>query len=183
VRRDDARQAAAVLGSLGLARFADREAAALPLGTRRLVEVGRALAAGAQVLLLDEVASGLDEDELDHLAGILTAIRDAGVTVVLVEHNFDLVLRLADVIYVLAQGRLIAVGPPEEIRTNIEVERIYLGRTPDSAAQRSFESLLQDQTTRTAPAPRSPAEGQDSRRGEPVRIDAPLAGPEPPAAS
>jgi branched-chain amino acid transport system permease protein len=183
VRRDDARQAAGVLGSLGLARFADREAAALPLGTRRLVEVGRALAAGAQVLLLDEVAAGLDEDELDHLAGILAAIRDAGVTVVLVEHNFDLVLRLADVIYVLAQGRLIAVGPPEEIRTNIEVERIYLGRTPDSAAQRSFESLLQDQTSRAAPAPRSLAQGQVSRRGESASIDAPLAGPEPPAAS
>ena len=123
VRRDDAQQAAGVLAALGLTPLAGREAAALPLGTRRLVEVGRALAAGAQVLLLDEVASGLDEDELGHLAGILAAIRDAGVTVVLVEHNFDLVLRLADVIYVLAQG-LIATGTPAEIRANAEVERI-----------------------------------------------------------
>jgi branched-chain amino acid transport system ATP-binding protein/branched-chain amino acid transport system permease protein len=151
VRRDDARQAAAILDALGLARFADREAASLPLGTRRLVEVGRALAAGAQVLLLDEVAAGLDEAELDHLAGILRTIRDAGVTVVLVEHNFDLVLRLADVIYVLSQGRLIAVGPPAEIRANAEVEHVYLGRTPDSVTQHGFESLLNEQASGVKP--------------------------------
>ena len=156
VRRDDARQAAGVLAALGLTPLAGREAAALPLGTRRLVEVGRALAAGAQVLLLDEVASGLDEDELGHLAGILAAIRDAGVTVVLVEHNFDLVLRLADVIYVLAQGRLIAAGPPAEIRANAEVERIYLGRTPDGTVRRGFESLLADQTSKAPARPPHP---------------------------
>jgi branched-chain amino acid transport system permease protein len=180
VRRDDARQAAAILDALGLARFADREAASLPLGTRRLVEVGRALAAGAQVLLLDEVAAGLDEAELDHLAGILRTIRDAGLTVVLVEHNFDLVLRLADVIYVLSQGRLVAAGPPDQIRANVEVERVYLGRTPDSVLQRGFESLLDEQASSAAPAPRSLAAGQVSRRGEPAGADAPAAAPEPP---
>lgn len=156
VRRDDAQQAAGVLAALGLTPLAGREAAALPLGTRRLVEVGRALAAGAQVLLLDEVASGLDSGELGHLAGILAAIRDAGVTVVLVEHNFDLVLRLADVIYVLAQGRLIATGTPAEIRANAEVERIYLGRTPDGTARRGFESLLADQASKAPARPPRP---------------------------
>ena len=147
-RQADSRAAADVLGLLGLAGCADREAASLPLGTRRLVEVGRALAAGAQVLLLDEVASGLDEDELDHLADVLRAIRAAGVTVVLVEHNFDLVLRLSDVIYVLAQGEVIAVGTPEQIRTNVEVERVYLGRTPDDT-RRSFGSLADEAQTAT----------------------------------
>jgi branched-chain amino acid transport system permease protein len=181
VRRDDARQAAAILDALGLAQFADREAASLPLGTRRLVEVGRALATGAQVLLLDEVAAGLDEAELDHLAGILRTIRDAGVTVVLVEHNFDLVLRLADVIYVLSQGRLVAVGPPDQIRANVEVERVYLGRTPDTVLQRGFESLLDEHASSAAPTPRSLAAGQVSRLGEPAGVDAPAAGPEPPA--
>jgi len=135
VRRDDARQAAAILDALGLARFADREAA----GRCRWAPGGWSRSAGpwprcAQVLLLDEVAAGLDEAELDHLAGILRTIRDAGVTVVLVEHNFDLVLRLADVIYVLSQGRLVAAGPPDQIRANAEVERVYLGRTPDSVS-------------------------------------------------
>jgi acetyl-CoA acetyltransferase family protein len=128
-RREDARQAAAVLGALGLRRFAGQEAASLPLGTRRLVEVGRALAAGARVLLLDEVASGLDEEELDNLASILRTIRAAGLTVVLVEHNFDLVLRLADVIHVLAQGKLVISGAPAEIQSDAEVGRIYLGTT------------------------------------------------------
>jgi branched-chain amino acid transport system permease protein len=147
-RRDDARQTAGVLTLLGLDRFAAREAATLPLGTRRLVEVGRALASGARVLLLDEVASGLDEQELDNLTGILGQIRDAGLTVLLVEHNFDLVLRLADTIYVLAQGRVIAAGPPAGIRDNTEVERVYLGRAADTAARRDFESLLAEQATR-----------------------------------
>jgi len=62
---------------------------------------------------------------------------------VLVEHNFDLVLRLSDVIYVLAQGEVIAVGTPEQIRTNVEVERVYLGRTPDDT-RRSFGSLADE---------------------------------------
>jgi branched-chain amino acid transport system permease protein len=182
-RRDDAREAAAILGALGLDQFADREAASLPLGTRRLVEVGRALAGDAQVLLLDEVAAGLDQGELDQLAGVLRLIRDAGVTVVLVEHNFDLVLRLADVIYVLAQGRLIATGPPAEIRSNIEVERIYLGRTPEKALQRSFESLLEEQASVAAPTSPGPARDHISPEAEPPGPDTPMAQPEPPAAS
>jgi branched-chain amino acid transport system permease protein len=151
-RRDDARQTAGVLKLLGLDRFASQEAATLPLGTRRLVEVGRALASGAQVLLLDEVASGLDEQELDNLTRILREIRDAGLMVLLVEHNFDLVLRLADTIYVLAQGKVIAAGPPAEIRANTEVERVYLGRTADRAARHDFETLLTEQATRASGA-------------------------------
>jgi branched-chain amino acid transport system permease protein len=150
-RREDARQTAAVLRSLRLERLADQEAASLPLGTRRLVEVGRALVSGAQVLLLDEVASGLDEGELGDLARLLCMLRDAGLTIVLVEHNFDLVLRLADTIYVLAQGRVIAAGPPAEIRSNIEVERVYLGQAADGSAQRSFEALLSEQASARDP--------------------------------
>lgn len=155
-RRDDARQTAGVLKLLGLDGFASQEAATLPLGTRRLVEVGRALASGARLLLLDEVASGLDEQELDNLTRILREIRDAGLTVLLVEHNFDLVLRLADTIYVLAQGKVIAAGPPAEIRANTEVERVYLGRTADRAARHDFEGLLTEQATRAS----GPAEAE-----------------------
>jgi branched-chain amino acid transport system permease protein len=72
--------------------------------------------------------------------------------VLLVEHNFDLVLRLADTIYVLAQGKVIAAGPPAEIRANTEVERVYLGRTADRAARHDFETLLTEQATRASGA-------------------------------
>jgi branched-chain amino acid transport system permease protein len=149
-RRADAQRTAAVLALLNLTEVAAQEAATLPLGTRRLVEVGRALASGAQVLLLDEVASGLDEQELASLARILAELRDAGLTVLLVEHNFDLVLRLATTIYVLAQGTVIATGSPAEIRANPEVERVYLGRAADAASRHEFESLLADQSATLA---------------------------------
>ncbi|RIJ71336.1 ATP-binding cassette domain-containing protein [Nakamurella silvestris] len=116
-----------VLGLLGLTDLAGVEAASLPLGTRRLLEVARALVSSPRVLLLDEVASGLDEDEIERLAEIIRAIRDAGTTVILVEHNFKLVLSLADTIRVLAQGELIASGSPAEIENHPRVLTEYLG--------------------------------------------------------
>jgi hypothetical protein len=82
---------------------------------------------------------------------------------------------------VLSQGRLVAAGPPDQIRANVEVERVYLGRTPDSVLRRGFESLLDEQASSAAPPPRSLAAGQVSRRGEPAGADAPAAAPEPPA--
>ena len=103
------------------------EAASLPLGTRRLVEVARALAGRPRVLLFDEVASGLDQSDLDHLAGVMRSIRQAGATVLLVEHNFRLVLELADDIFVLANGQLLASGTPEEIAAHPGVLEEYLG--------------------------------------------------------
>jgi len=123
----DEAQVREVLGLLGLSRLADTEAASLPLGTRRLLEVARALVSRPRVLLLDEVASGLDEDEIERLAEIIRAIRDAGTTVILVEHNFKLVLNLADTIRVLAQGELIASGSPAEIENHPRVLAEYLG--------------------------------------------------------
>ncbi|MCW3841489.1 branched-chain amino acid ABC transporter ATP-binding protein/permease [Micromonospora yasonensis] len=116
-----------VLRLVGAARLADVEAASLPLGTRRLLEVARALVARPKVLLLDEVASGLDEDEIDRLAELIRAIRAAGTTVILVEHNFRLVLDLADAIHVLAQSELIASGTPDEIENHPRVLSEYLG--------------------------------------------------------
>src|SRR5699024_9961331 len=85
-----------LLRGLGIAHLADMEAAALPLGTRRLVELGRSLASKPQLLLLDEVASGLDADEVEGLRSKISRIRAAGVTIILVEHNFDLVVSVAD---------------------------------------------------------------------------------------
>jgi branched-chain amino acid transport system permease protein len=98
---------------------------------RRLLEVARALIAAPGVLLLDEAASGLDEHEVDRLASLIRQIRDAGGTVVLVEHNFRLVLSLADDIAVLAHGQLITTGPPEAIERDPRVLSEYLGVDPD----------------------------------------------------
>ncbi|WP_029136442.1 branched-chain amino acid ABC transporter ATP-binding protein/permease [Nakamurella lactea] len=125
--RADRAETTAVLRLVGVDHLADAEAASLPLGTRRLLEVARALVCRPKVLLLDEVASGLDEDEIERLAELIRAIRAAGTTVVLVEHNFKLVLELADTIRVLAQGELIASGTPAEIENHPRVLSDYLG--------------------------------------------------------
>jgi len=126
-RRLDLEEAWRVLALVGLSEHADTEAAALPLGMRRMLEVARALVAEPGVLMLDEVASGLDEEEIEVLATLVRRIRDAGGTIVLVEHNFRLVLELADEIYVLAHGEVIAVGTPDEIAVNPRVQSEYLG--------------------------------------------------------
>jgi branched-chain amino acid transport system permease protein len=126
-RVSDGEEAARALALVGMSDTASLEAASLPLGTRRLVEVARALAARPRVLLFDEVASGLDEGGIEHLSSIMRAIRDAGATVLLVEHNFRLVLDLADEIFVLANGQLLASGTPDEIAAHPGVLEQYLG--------------------------------------------------------
>src|SRR5690606_15487549 len=103
------------------------DATSLPLGTRRVLELARAIAADPSLVLLDEIASGLDEEEITALAEVVHAIREAGGTVLLVEHNFALVRSLADRIVVLSQGSLVAQGTPDEIASHPEVLRHYLG--------------------------------------------------------
>ncbi|OLF13900.1 branched-chain amino acid ABC transporter substrate-binding protein [Actinophytocola xinjiangensis] len=127
VSRRDREQVRDLLDLVGLARVADAEASSLPLGQRRLLEVARAIASRPKVLLLDEAASGLDEQEVAVLARLLGQVRDAGCAVVLVEHNFGLVLSTADEIHVLARGRLIASGPPAAIEADDRVRNEYLG--------------------------------------------------------
>jgi branched-chain amino acid transport system permease protein len=133
VRRADAAQAEQVLELVGLSDVRDTEATALPLGRRRLLELAKALIASPRVLLLDEIASGLDEDEVDRIGVLLGRFRDAGATVVLVEHNFRLVLEVADHIAVLAHGQVIAEGPPSLIEQDPRVLSEYLGVTEASS--------------------------------------------------
>jgi len=127
VRRRDLARAEEVLSLVGLAHLFDIEAATLPLGQRRMLEVARALAREPKVLLLDEAASGLDEAEVETLATVIRRIRDAGCAVILVEHNFGLVLSLADHIVVLARGGVLAEGSPAEIESDVRVRDEYLG--------------------------------------------------------
>jgi branched-chain amino acid transport system permease protein len=125
--RSNEDQARKILEGLGIGELADADVSALPLGTRRLAEVARCLAAEPRVFLFDEVGSGLDEGDLDRLQSAIELIRGAGGTVVLVEHNFPLVLRLADRIHVLSNGALVASGTPEEIQSDPRVLEEYTG--------------------------------------------------------
>lgn len=133
VRRADLAEADRALDLVGIRDLQDVEAIALPLGQRRLLEVARCLTANPGALLLDEAASGLDEDEVQRLAETIRKVRGAGGTVVLVEHNFQLVLDLADEIVVLAHGQLMARGTPEEIAHDPRVMNEYLGIEPGGA--------------------------------------------------
>jgi branched-chain amino acid transport system permease protein len=120
-------RAGELLQALNLGHLASEPAAQLPLGTRRLVEVVRALAADPAVVLFDEPASGLDTAEVENFKQVIAAIRGAGGTAILVEHNFRLICEVSDIVYVLESGRLIASGPPAEIQRNPEVARSYVG--------------------------------------------------------
>ncbi|GIU86680.1 MAG: ABC transporter ATP-binding protein [Acidimicrobiia bacterium] len=119
-----------VLELFGLAAAADRPAAALGLGTGRLVELARAVATRPRVLLLDEPSSGLDARETAQLAEVLRRLRDdRDVALVLVEHDVEMVLSLARRVTVLDFGQVIAEGTPDEIRADAAVQAAYLGTT------------------------------------------------------
>ena len=99
----------------------------LPFGEQRLVEIARALTMRPDLLLLDEPSAGLNPAETERLSQILRALKDMGITIILVEHNMPLVMSLSDMIHVLDFGSLIASGTPSEIVRNEEVVRAYLG--------------------------------------------------------
>jgi branched-chain amino acid transport system permease protein len=116
-----------LLDLVGLSHRADLLADSLPFGERRLLEIARVLALRPSVVMLDEPAAGLNETEKDRLGDLLSWLRVQGITLVLVEHDMRLVMRVADEIVVLNYGRLVAEGPPEAVRQNPEVVRAYLG--------------------------------------------------------
>jgi ABC-type branched-subunit amino acid transport system ATPase component len=124
----DLRQAALkALEFVGLSRFAERSIRTLPHEQQRVVEVARAVAMQPRLLMLDEPAAGLNPAEVERLSDRIRKLRDAGMTILLVEHNMPLVMGLADRITVLNHGRKIAEGDPVAIRDNPEVIEAYLG--------------------------------------------------------
>jgi ABC-type branched-subunit amino acid transport system ATPase component len=117
-----------LLETLNLREVAHHRAATLPLGTCRLLEVGRALALGPSVMLLDEPLSGLDVREASRLAAVLRAVvAEEQVAMLLVEHDVAMVLDLSSSIYVLDFGQIIASGSPNQIRADQRVRDAYLG--------------------------------------------------------
>jgi len=127
--------ARAILDMLELAEFAHEAPEGLPLGTRKRVELARALAARPKLLLLDEPASGLNHEEVAGLDSLIRRIRDdRRITVLLVEHHMNLVMSVSDKVVALDFGRKIAEGTPAEVQQDDAVILAYLG-TPGTARQ------------------------------------------------
>jgi len=117
----------AILEGLGLGPIADKNAAKIPHGQQRFMEIARALAAKPKVLLLDEPAAGMTNQEIDHLKQILMDFRKQGLTVIIIEHNTGLVKDVSDQITVLNFGKTIADGDPHKVLQDSEVIKAYLG--------------------------------------------------------
>ncbi|MFA6262599.1 MAG: branched-chain amino acid ABC transporter ATP-binding protein/permease [Bacteroidia bacterium] len=133
-------QARALLAWCGYAGRGDVLAADLPHVDRRLVEIARALATDPDALLLDEPAAGLSNEDKQQLATLLRRLADAGLTLLLVEHDMALVMGISDRVIVLDAGQRIATGTPAEVQADPAVQRAYLGEGLDRPAKARGES-------------------------------------------
>ncbi len=115
------------LDLVGLAGSADLEAGTLPLGKQKILEIARALATEPRMVMLDEPAGGLNMKETEALGELIESIRRLGITVMLVEHDMNLIMDISDRILVLNHGRVLASGTPGEIKENSVVIEAYLG--------------------------------------------------------
>ncbi len=115
------------LAQMGLSAQSDTTAGSLAHGDQRRLEIARALALEPRLLVLDEPAAGLNPNETEELIGLVRAIRDSGITVLLIEHDMGLVMEIADHVTVLDNGRKIGEGTPTEVQGNERVIEAYLG--------------------------------------------------------
>ena len=116
-----------VAARVGLTEELDKPAAALTVSGRKRVELAKALATQPKLLLLDEVLAGLNPSEVRDIVPVVRAIRDSGITVLMIEHVMQAVMNLCETVHVLAQGRIIASGTPAEVVADSAVIEAYLG--------------------------------------------------------
>jgi len=127
-RADALAAAGDVAHEVGLGDLLDRPAATLTVAGRKRLELARALAIAPRLLLLDEVLAGLNPSEIRDMVPVISAIRNRGITIVMVEHVMQAVMNLAEHVFVLSEGRVIAEGPPDAIAADPRVVEAYLGR-------------------------------------------------------
>ena len=131
--RESTQKAMDILESIGLADYADDYAQNLPYGLQRRLEIARAIATDTSVLLL-EPAAGMNPQESGDLLDFIKELRDQGYTILMIEHDMNVVMNISDRIYVLDYGKLIASGLPKEIAANPRVIEAYLGQEEDEDA-------------------------------------------------
>lgn len=137
--QDARRRAETALAMVGLSPWIDERARNISYGHQRLLEIARALVSRPKVLLLDEPAAGMNQGEAQELMKYLETIRTAGVTVVLVEHNVRMVMKMCSRITVLNHGEVIADGTPEELQKDEAVIQAYLGNSNRRRTRRPRE--------------------------------------------
>lgn len=131
--RERAQAALSILDSIDLGDCIDSYAGDLPYGKQRRLEIARAIATGARLLLLDEPAAGMNPQESEDLMQFIRKLRDNGFTILMIEHDMNIVMNISDRVFVMDYGKVIAGGTPREIIANPDVIRAYLGESEESA--------------------------------------------------
>ena len=132
--REHAERALDLLDVYGLYRYRDTRARELSGGQKKLLEIARAVMASPKILLLDEPMAGVNPALIDLIGGYIVDLKQSGVTVLMVEHNLNVVEQICDYVIVLAEGRTLATGRLSELRENAEVVKAYLGEVIDAGA-------------------------------------------------
>lgn len=125
--REEVERARETAEFVGLGEMFEEEASSLSLGQKKLLQMAMVLMPDPDLILLDEPTAGVNPSMIDDIVDLVREVNDGGMTVLLIEHNMNVVMDVSDSLYVLNSGRVIAHGPPDEIQQNDQVLRAYLG--------------------------------------------------------